>query len=62
MPQGGQIVFRTRPAAAGVALELIDTGVGMDDKALARWGIATNNAAKSTADQPGASAQPNDYE
>ena len=33
-----------------------------DDKALARWGIATNNAAKSTADQPGQSAQPNDYE
>lgn len=33
-----------------------------DDKALARWGIATSNGAASTANQPGASAQPNDYE
>jgi len=33
-----------------------------DDKALARWGIATTNAAASAANQPGASAQPNDYE
>jgi molybdopterin synthase catalytic subunit len=29
-----------------------------DDKALARWGITTNNAAGS----PDAPAQPNDYE
>lgn len=36
MPDGGQLVFRTRPAAAGVALELIDTGIGMDEKALSR--------------------------
>ena len=33
-----------------------------DDKALVRWGIASNNAATSTADQPGVSAQANDYE
>ena len=30
MPQGGQLVVRTKPTATGVALELIDTGVGMD--------------------------------
>ncbi|NOZ98456.1 MAG: molybdenum cofactor biosynthesis protein MoaE, partial [Betaproteobacteria bacterium] len=33
-----------------------------DDKALARWGITTTNAAASTANPPDASAQPNDYE
>jgi signal transduction histidine kinase len=32
MPQGGQLVVRTKTTAAGVALELIDTGCGMDDK------------------------------
>jgi signal transduction histidine kinase len=32
MPQGGQLVLRTHSIAAGVALELIDTGVGMDAK------------------------------
>jgi signal transduction histidine kinase len=30
MPNGGQLVFRTRPCATGVAMELIDTGIGMD--------------------------------
>lgn len=30
MPDGGQLVVRTRPLAQGVALDLIDTGVGMD--------------------------------
>ena len=32
MPDGGQLVVRTQPTAGGVALELIDTGVGMDEK------------------------------
>ena len=32
MPRGGQLVVRTGTTAAGVALELIDTGVGMDKK------------------------------
>src|SRR5204863_3395169 len=32
MPQGGQLVLRTYSIATGVALELIDTGVGMDAK------------------------------
>ncbi len=32
MPGGGQLVFRTRPTATGVALDLIDTGSGMDAK------------------------------
>jgi signal transduction histidine kinase len=32
MPEGGQLVARTVTTASGVALELIDTGVGMDDK------------------------------
>ncbi len=32
MPRGGQLVVRTRTAATGVALELIDTGVGLDKK------------------------------
>jgi len=31
MPQGGQLVVRTTPAANGVVLELIDTGIGMDE-------------------------------
>jgi len=31
MPQGGQLVVRTFPTADGVALELIDTGCGMDE-------------------------------
>ena len=30
MPDGGQLVVRTKAIASGVALELIDTGVGMD--------------------------------
>jgi signal transduction histidine kinase len=32
MPDGGQIVARTKPTSTGVALELIDTGCGMDGK------------------------------
>jgi signal transduction histidine kinase len=32
MPQGGQLVARTKTTATGVALELIDTGSGMDAK------------------------------
>jgi signal transduction histidine kinase len=32
MPKGGQLVARTKQTAAGVALDLIDTGVGMDAK------------------------------
>lgn len=32
MPKGGQLVVRTKQTAAGVALDLIDTGVGMDAK------------------------------
>ncbi len=32
MPHGGQLVLRTMTTATGVALELIDTGVGMDEK------------------------------
>jgi signal transduction histidine kinase len=32
MPDGGQLVVRTGTTAMGVALELIDTGVGMDAK------------------------------
>ncbi|MGE0757090.1 MAG: nitrogen regulation protein NR(II) [Pirellulaceae bacterium] len=32
MPQGGQLVARTRPTRFGVAFDLIDTGCGMDDK------------------------------
>jgi len=31
MPDGGQLVARTRPTRSGVALDLIDTGCGMDD-------------------------------
>jgi signal transduction histidine kinase len=36
MPQGGQLVVRTFPTADGVALDLIDTGSGMDEKTLAQ--------------------------
>jgi signal transduction histidine kinase len=32
MPAGGQLVVRTKTTAGGVALELIDTGEGMDEK------------------------------
>ena len=32
MPDGGQLVVRTRGAANAVAIDLIDNGVGMDDK------------------------------
>ena len=32
MPEGGQLVVRTQPTATGVALELIDTGCGMDEQ------------------------------
>ena len=32
MPAGGQLVVRTQTTATGVALELIDTGCGMDEK------------------------------
>ena len=31
MPQGGQLLFRTRQTRTGVALDLIDTGCGMDE-------------------------------
>ena len=34
MPDGGQLVVRTRPSAIGVAIELIDTGEGMDDETM----------------------------
>jgi signal transduction histidine kinase len=34
MPQGGQLVVRTSAAPDGVALDLIDTGCGMDAQAL----------------------------
>lgn len=36
MPDGGQIVFRTRAAEGAPRLELIDTGSGMEPKILAR--------------------------
>ncbi len=32
MPDGGQLVVRTRVTRQGVALDLIDTGVGMDER------------------------------
>ena len=35
MPEGGQLVVRTTPTSAGVSLELIDTGCGMDERTLA---------------------------
>ena len=36
MPDGGQLMVRTRPTATGVAIDLIDTGCGMDEKTRAR--------------------------
>ena len=36
MPQGGQLVLRTYGTPDGVALDLIDTGCGMDDETRAR--------------------------
>jgi signal transduction histidine kinase len=36
MPEGGQLVVRTHPTRTGVALDLIDTGVGMDDRTAVR--------------------------
>lgn len=36
MPGGGQLVVRTRIAPAGVALDLIDTGSGMDENTRAQ--------------------------
>ncbi len=32
MPEGGQLVVRTQGVPGGVAVELIDTGVGMDER------------------------------
>jgi signal transduction histidine kinase len=32
MPEGGQLVVRTKSTGTGVALDLIDTGCGMDEK------------------------------
>jgi signal transduction histidine kinase len=34
MPHGGRLEVRTRPTLKGVALDLIDSGVGMDDRTL----------------------------
>jgi signal transduction histidine kinase len=34
MPDGGQLVVRTRPSGIGVAIELIDTGEGMDEEVM----------------------------
>jgi len=34
MPNGGQLVARTRITRSGIALDLIDTGCGIDDKTL----------------------------
>jgi signal transduction histidine kinase len=36
MPDGGQLIARTRMIRAGVALDLIDTGCGMDEKTAVR--------------------------
>jgi two-component system, NtrC family, sensor histidine kinase HydH len=36
MPEGGQLVVRTYHAPQGVAMDLIDTGCGMDEKTRAR--------------------------
>ncbi len=36
MPRGGELLIRTGPAPAGVAIEVSDTGDGMDDHVLAR--------------------------
>jgi signal transduction histidine kinase len=35
MPDGGQLMVRTGTTATGVALELIDTGAGMDEQTIA---------------------------
>jgi signal transduction histidine kinase len=34
MPDGGQLLVRTRPVRGGVALDMIDTGEGMDEETL----------------------------
>ena len=34
MPEGGRLEVRSRPTLQGVALDLIDTGCGMDDSTL----------------------------
>ncbi len=36
MPEGGQLTLRTRVTPAGVALDLIDTGCGMDEQTLGK--------------------------
>lgn len=36
MPDGGQLIARTRMTRTGVALDLIDTGCGMDEKTAVR--------------------------
>ena len=36
MPDGGQLLARTRITRSGVALDLIDTGCGMEGEALLR--------------------------
>lgn len=36
MPEGGQLTIRTRTTPYGVALDLIDTGCGMDEQTLAK--------------------------
>jgi signal transduction histidine kinase len=35
MPDGGELLVRTRPSALGVAIDLIDTGEGMNDATMA---------------------------
>jgi signal transduction histidine kinase len=35
MPDGGELLVRTRPSALGVAIDLIDTGEGMNDATIA---------------------------
>jgi signal transduction histidine kinase len=32
MPEGGQLVVQTRPVRGGVALDVIDTGLGIDEE------------------------------
>ncbi len=36
MPLGGQLVVRTHPVPEGVAIDLIDSGIGMDEKTLSQ--------------------------
>lgn len=36
MPKGGQILFRTQKTDEGVVLDLIDTGIGMDEKVMSQ--------------------------